>query len=586
MTERTILVIEDDPLNRKLVHALLTLGGYRVREAGTAEEGIALAREAAPDCIVMDIRLPGMDGMSATRVIKQDAALQGIPVIALTAFAMSGDEQKALAAGCDAYITKPIDSSRFMGTIGQLAQRKAPPGMAGVARVLIVDDEPMVGRLLSAQLHEEGCQTAVASAGEEAIRMARESLPDLILLDVLMPGLDGYEVTRRLKNDPATSHIPVILITALSDVQDKLKGLEVGADEFLSKPFSKAELIVRINNMLRLKQYEEQLRYRSLSGDRSLAESEGTERERAEPASIVLMCGEGDERTGIRGHLEGQGHRVVTPRSGVEDLFAGDQRAADLVILDAALPGADTAEICRRLKEREDSRHVPLVVIAGQAHPEERIRFLTLGADDLLARPVDFRELAARIGRLLKQKAHLDSLQMRYRSALSAATNDGLTNLFNHVYFKRFLELEIKRSQRQNHPTSLVLIDLDDFKLQNDTLGHAAGDLILSEVARRIRSSIREIDLPARYGGEEFAVVLPYTDKSGAGVVAERIRSAIASEEFLRGTLVPAIKVTASIGVASSPENAKLPGELIHTADSMLYRAKKEGKNKVCSPAT
>jgi two-component system cell cycle response regulator len=164
-----------------------------------------------------------------------------------------------------------------------------------------------------------------------------------------------------------------------------------------------------------------------------------------------------------------------------------------------------------------------------------------------------------------------------------ASSNDGLTDLFNHAYFKRFLDLEVKRSQRQNHPTSLILLDLDDFKTMNDSLGHAAGDLILSEVGRRIRGSIREIDLPARYGGEEFAVVLPYTDKAGAIVVAERIRKALASEVFLLGSQFSVVQVSASIGVATCPENGKLSGELIRAADSMLYQAKKEGKNRVCS---
>ncbi len=164
-----------------------------------------------------------------------------------------------------------------------------------------------------------------------------------------------------------------------------------------------------------------------------------------------------------------------------------------------------------------------------------------------------------------------------------ASSNDGLTGLFNNVYFKKFLDLEVKRSQRQNHPTSLVILDLDDFKSKNDTMGHAAGDMILSEVGRRIRKSIREIDLPARYGGEEFAVVLPYTDRTGAAVVAERIRAALASEAVRLDPRVPAAVVTASIGVATCPDNGKLSGELIEAADARLYRAKRGGKNRVCS---
>ena len=584
MRERAVLVIEDDPLNRKLVHALLSFGGYRVLEAGTVEEGLAIAHEKSPDCILMDLRLPDMDGLSATRLLKQDRDLRTIPVIALTAFGSSADEQKAREAGCDAYVAKPIDSAHFLGTVTKLLQGTRKPGEASRGRVLIVDDEPISVKVLSAQLHKEGWETEGVSGGEEAIRRARESSPDLILMDVLMPGINGYEATRRLKSDPATAHIPIILVTGLSDVQDKLDGLEAGADEFLSKPVNTAELTVRIKNMLKLRQYEEQLMNRALSHNLSVVRHGSDVLGRVQTASsrILLLDGEDSERSSFRDHLEELGHRVSAFGGEPEKLLAEHESTTDLVILDAALPGVDTFEICRRLKQEGAERRIPLVVIAGRDDPEGRIRYLSLGADDLLPRPVNHRELAARVGRLLRQQTYFDSLQSRYASALVASNNDGLTELFNNSYFKRFLDLEVKRSQRKNHPTSLVMLDLDDFKSMNDTLGHPAGDLILIEVGRRIRGSLRDIDLPARYGGEEFAVVLPYTDGPGAVVVAERIRTALESDSFLLGTAYSPVRVTASIGVATCPEHGKGSSELIRAADSMLYQAKEMGKNRVC----
>jgi two-component system cell cycle response regulator len=584
MKERSILVIEDDPLNRKLVHALLSFGGYNVLEAGSAEEGLALAREKTPDCILMDIRLPGREGMSAMRLLKQDPALRTIPVIALTASAMSGDEEKAIEAGCDAYITKPIDSALFMGTVQSLMQRAAPPAEVGNGRVLIVDDEPIVVDFLATQLHNAGWETVKASGGEEAIRAAREAPPDLILMDVLMPGINGYEATRRLKADQRTAGIPIILVTGLNGIEDTLSGLDAGADEFLSKPVSTAELIVRIRNMLRLKQYEEQLSRRPLpaidpAGGQAL---ESAAAGASQPSRILLLQRAGGGEGGVRRHLEEMGYRVALSENVEDEMLAVRQGAADLVVLDAAHFGSDGLEMCRRLKENSATRRIPLMVIAGQGDPEGRIHYLSLGAEDLLPPPVDHRELAARVARLLRQKAHLDTLQSRYQAALLASNNDGLTGLFNNAYFKRILDLEVKRSQRKNHPTSLVMLDLDDFKSMNDTRGHAAGDLILSEVGRRIRSSIREIDLPARFGGEEFAVVLPYTDRAGAVVVAERIRDALASQEFAIGIPVSAVRITASIGVATCPEHATQAEDLIRLADTLLYRAKMQGKNKVC----
>ena len=583
-TERKVLVIEDDPLNRKLVHALLSFGGYAVIEAGTAEAGIAMAREMRPDCIIMDIRLPGMDGMSATRVLKQDPLLRTIPVIALTAYAMSGDEEKAIEAGCDAYITKPIESAHFLGTFQSLLQRTAAPAAHGNGRVLVVDDEPIVAEFLARQLRNAGWETTEAPGGAEAIRAALDaSPPDLILMDVLMPGINGYEATRRLKADPRTAGIPIILVTGLSGIEDKLAGLDAGADEFLSKPVSTAELIVRIRNMLRLKQYEQQLSKRTVPAIAPVEEPvDDDQADRpAEPPQILLLQRAGGGEGGVRRHLEEMGYRVALAEDVEQEMATVRHGAADLVILDAARFGADGLEMCRRLKEGGPSSRVPLMVIAGQGDPEGRIRYLSLGAEDLLPPPVDHRELAARVARLLRQKAHLETLQSRYQAAVLASNNDGLTGLFNNAYFKRLLDLEVKRSQRRNHPTSLVMLDIDNFKAMNDTRGHAAGDLILSEVGRRIRDCIREIDMPARFGGEEFAVVLPYTDKAGAVVVAERIRDALASREFAVDS-PSGVNVTASIGVATCPEHAAAAEDLVRHADALLYRAKRQGKNRVC----
>ena len=177
MGSRTVLVIEHDPLNTKLVRALLTLGGYLMVEAGSAEEGIRIARERAPDCIIIDVRLPGMDGLRAARIFKEDPALRSIPVIAVSADAATEHAQNAIGAGCDAYITRPIASSSFLETIGRLVYTPTAHGPAGTARVLVADDEPMVVAALSLGLHKEGYEVIEAFTGGEAIRKARGRIP-------------------------------------------------------------------------------------------------------------------------------------------------------------------------------------------------------------------------------------------------------------------------------------------------------------------------------------------------------------------------------------------------------------------------
>jgi len=606
MKARTILVIEDDPLNRKLVHALLTFGGYTVREASTAEEGLSAAQDSPPDCVVMDIRLPGIDGLSATRTLKSNPALRGIPVIALTAFAMSGDETRAIEAGCDAYITKPIESGQFLGTVQSLLNRAAS-AEAGNGRVLIVDDEPAVTTVLSAQLRNAGWEPRQASSADEALRMAREDPPEVILMDVLMPGTSGYEATRRLKQDPRTASIPVILLTGLSGIEDKLNGLNAGADEFLSKPVGVAELIVRLRTMVRLRRFEEELRVREVpsapvlpaagplaagpAGPRALPGASPVAPPRPSPsqeprnARVLVLQQGGTENAALWDVVRDMGHRLELADPARLESADGRQGAADLIVLDEGLFNSEGLRLCKRLRSSESTSRTPIAVIGGRDDAEGRIRFLSAGVEDVLPPPVDPRELQARVARLLRQKANLDLLQLRYETALLASNRDGLTGLFNHAYFKHLLDLEVKRSLRQRHPTSLLMLDIDGFKSLNDRLGHTGGDSILEEVGRRIRASVREIDIAARYGGEEFAVVLPYTGIEGAMVAAERIRAALAAEHFKAGTPGTAVEVTASIGAASCPVHATKAEDLIVTADSLLYRAKGEGKNRVCQPA-
>ncbi len=578
MKARTILVIEDDPLNRKLVHALLTFGGYTVLEASTAEEGLSLAAETLPDCIVMDLRLPGMDGLAATRRLKGDASLRAIPVIALTAFAMTGDEGRAIEAGCDAYITKPIESAQFLGAVQDLLYR-TPSTEAGNGRVLIVDDEPSVTTVLSAQLRNAGWEPRAAGSAEEALKMVREDPVDVILMDVLMPGMSGYEATRRLKQDPETASIPVIMLTGLSGIEDKLNGLNAGADEFLSKPVAMAELIVRLRNMVRLRRFEHDLRSRSQDPAPQSAAAGAARPPR------VLILGSGPARDeSLSGLVEEMGYCAEIQEAAGLDLARGREGAASLIVLDESLFGAEGLRIVGRLRSTDSTSRTPVVVIGGREDAEGRIRFLSAGVEEVLAAPMDPRELQARLGRLLRQREHLEQLQARYETALLASNRDGLTGLFNHAYFKHLLDLEVKRALRQRHAVSLLMLDVDGFKGHNDRLGHAGGDGILKEVARRIRGSIREIDIAARYGGEEFAVVLPYTDSDGAAVAAERIRGALASTEFAVGPNGETVPVTASIGAAACPEQATRAEDLIVASDGLLYRAKSEGKNRICRP--
>ena len=388
-----------------------------------------------------------------------------------------------------------------------------------------------------------------------------------------MDDLDGFEVTRRLKGNLKTAGIPIILVTALNEEEDKVKGLAAGADEFLSKPVYGAELTVRIKSMLQLTYFQTQLAQR-LATERQVAGPEGKEERAASGPRIVLASGQAAERAAERASSD---CRVLKASSSYEVLELAGQ--ADLILLASQLADGDGYELCRQLKFA--SAGVPVALVGPAEQIAERIRGIEAGADDILSAGMDGRELAVRLEHLFRRRDQLRQLELQYRSALSAATSDGLTGLFNHAYFKRFLGLEVKRSLRQGHPTALAMMDIDDFKACNDSLGHQAGDRVLAEVGQLIRQSVREIDLAARYGGEEFVVVLPYTEVGGARVVAERLRARVGAHPFLDGTSAGPARVTVSIGLAACPADASSAEELIRRSDERLYRAKSEGKNRI-----
>ena len=593
----TILVVEDDHLNMKLMRSILALGHYQILEAGEAETGLELAARHHPDLILMDIQLPGLDGLSATRRLKQTPALANIPVIALTGLAMDGDRENALAAGCDDYISKPINTRTFLASIRErmapVEEAPAPsvtepPATAtgpGQSKILVVDDDPMNVKLISAILSKDDYAIVTAYGGEEALRITRAENPDLILLDVMMPVMDGYQVTREVKGDPATAGIPIIMVTALNGTEDKVRGLESGADEFLTKPVNRAELLARVKSMLRLKQYRDQLMLRTRS-----------ERAFAHPAApapvlkavshqqkVLLVEDNAKDQRLLSGQLAEQPYDVVVATDGEAALQHALAGGIDLLLLDIFLPGIDGFDVCQQLKASAETRDIQVVLITCLNDLDGKIKGMELGADDYLIKPVDGRELTARIKALLAKKSYLDQLHAHYEQALSSAISDGLTGLYNHAYFKKFLGLELKRSLRQNYPTSLLMLDLDNFKSLNDRFGHPAGDRVLQDMARIIKDGIREVDLAARYGGEEFAVVLPYADTDGAMIVAQRILETVRAYRP-EGDLAGQVEgITISIGLATCPADDDQADNLIKTADRLLYKAKASGKNRIAA---
>src|SRR4029079_5472098 len=261
---KTVMIVEDNELNMKLFHDLLEAHGYRTVGTRNGVEALDLARKHRPDLILMDIQLPEVSGLEVTKGLKEDEELRSIPVVAVTAFAMKGDEERIREGGCEAYLSKPISVAKFIETIRHfLGTACGKPSMT--ARVLVVDDVPANVKLLEARLSAEYFDVTTAQSGAEALGICERAECDVVLLDVMMPEMDGFGVCKRLKNNPATHHIPVVIVTALDQTSDRVKGLEAGADDFLTKPVSDVALIARVRSLARLKLMTDELRMRAVT---------------------------------------------------------------------------------------------------------------------------------------------------------------------------------------------------------------------------------------------------------------------------------------------------------------------------------
>jgi two-component system cell cycle response regulator len=448
------------------------------------------------------------------------------------------------------------------------------------ARILVVDDVTVNVRLLEAKLASEYFNVLTAFNGEKALEVARAERPDVVLLDVMMPGMDGFEVCQRLKSDPLTAEIPVVMVTALSDVADRVKGLQAGADDFLTKPVNDVALFARVRSLVRLKRMMEEWRLREeVSGrfENVLAAGQRLEEDTA-PARVVVWEQSDFAAQRITEMLMPMAREVVRVKS-PEELGASFSQPADLVIL--SLAGSfDALRLVGQLRSAEASRFAPVLLIAAEEEMARLAKGLDLGANDYILRPIDKNELVARVRTQVRRKRLQDRLQENYQKSLALALTDSLTGLYNRRYFTAHLEGLMTRIGDGAQSAAVLMVDVDFFKKVNDTYGHASGDVVLREVALRLARNVRGFDLVARYGGEEFVIVMPETTLPIALMVAERLRAAVADKPIALGVLAPEIPITISIGIAVTLERGDSAPTVLARADEALYEAKASGRNR------
>jgi len=474
-------------------------------------------------------------------------------------------------------------------------------------RVLIADDSPLVLRMIEKMMTEAGLQVVTARDGLEALEKVVSQDVHLVILDVMMPRMNGYQACRLLKTEPSTSSIPVVILTSKDQEGDRFWGLEIGADYYITKDSDPHRILDLVKNILAA---EGEARPRAAEGrpssldilshvndllDRKLYEAtilseigrvgRGNVQFDETFASVMSLVGRvADFAVGGMAFVEDDGLEMVlfqrrpAATTVVDDVKA---RLLDAVVRERA--GASFAGAQTRLltppggptgaeeKAIDGFAAYPvntnnqvsgILAVAGR-----RVARMTTGHEGFLGQVANQAYIVMENSRLFERVKNL-------------SIRDSLTDLYNHRHVMELVSVEFSRVGRYQEAFSLLMIDVDNFKRVNDEYGHPAGDAVLKELARLIKETVRTVDVVGRYGGEEFVAVLPHTAHELAVETAERVRRRIQEHVFLAGERK--VHVTVSVGVATYPSaNVDSPATLIREADQALYRAKEAGRDRV-----
>ncbi len=452
-------------------------------------------------------------------------------------------------------------------------------------RVLIVDDIAPNLKLLEAKLSSEYYDVVAADGGHKAIEMARQESPDLILLDIMMPGLDGFQVCELLKADPATAHIPIVMVTALSDVADRVRGLQTGADDFLSKPVRDVPLFARVRSLIRLKQLMDVYLVRDETTSRLglVAPRPLLTQEDATHGRLLVIDDSDVDVANLVKALQPDDHKITRLDAIDRGLAEASREEFDLLIVALHLKGGDVLRFCSQIRSHvaDRVRSLPILLLAEDDDDVGRVaKGLDLGVNDYIVKPVDPQELLARVRTQIRRRRYQNRLRGNYEQSIALASTDALTGVHNRRYLDTHLDQLLQHAHANNKPLSVAFCDIDHFKRLNDTYGHAAGDEVLIEFTRRLLRNLRSHDLVARIGGEEFVVVMPDTTPERARRIGERLRQKVEQESFTAAGCDP-IAVTISVGITTTRDTDKVGVDLIKRADEAMYQAKNSGRNRV-----
>jgi len=448
-------------------------------------------------------------------------------------------------------------------------------------RILVVDDVATNRIVMKVRLADACYEVLQADGGRAALDIARRQRPDLILLDLVMGDMDGIAVCQALKSDPETAEIPIIMVTAARNSEEKLRALKASANEFLPKPLDELTLLARVRSLLRARETTKEIALRD-STRRALGFCDAAQ-EFDQAGRVALIAARREQALAWKNALKSHLSAELSVMTRAEALALPDTGARpDLFVIAADLDRAGAGlRLLSDLRTRTATRHSAVLMVVPETAREDAAMALDLGANDLVTAPFDPPEMALRLVTQLKRKHQADRLRASVKDGLRMAVTDSLTGLFNRRYAMPHLQHIAERATETGRSFAVMLLDLDRFKTVNDRHGHSAGDAVLQQVARLLTDNLRAVDLIARIGGEEFLIVLPETTPEQASQSAERLRRKIGGAPIALPDGAGSLRVSASIGVAMGNRQFNRVDDLMVRADEALYAAKSDGRNKV-----
>ena len=443
------------------------------------------------------------------------------------------------------------------------------------ARILVVDDLETNIKLLEVKLTNQYYEVFTARNGLEALEVLGREKIDIILLDVMMPQMDGFETCRRIKANPKTAYIPVIMVTALSDVENRVNGLNAGADDFITKPIVDVALLARIRSYDRLKSLIDEIRDKGEDGVQFIENRNDSNL--ITGATILLLDDDIAQCNFIKNTLNEANIIEVDLKKNIDTYLNAN---IDLVIVSTQLINIDGLRICVKILNNKITRNIPIIVLIEEADSDIIVKALDLGVSDYIISPLNKEEVRVRVKTQISRKNFQDALKNNLLNNITLAKIDSLTGLYNRYYFNTKAKEFYNLATTSDTPLSLIMIDLDYFKQVNDNYGHLVGDELLKQVSLRLKKSIRGDDILARFGGEEFIFLLPNTNLNQAYIIAERIRQNIEATPYKIQLEINPLINTISLGVSTLKKGDTIE-DLINRADKALYVAKQQGRNKV-----